>query len=83
MSIALRWAEFVVPKNAQSADDRNTAYTTKCQREAEACLVAALSHFKAASGVAGSAPGLSSVVRLLDQALEECLTMSEGGNFGF
>ena len=76
-------AVFSKSANVNSQEEKEVAFTVKCRREGEACLVAALSHFRAASGSTNAPAGLATVVGMLDKALDECLTLSEGGSFGF
>ena len=53
------------------------------QREGEACLVSALTNFKAAVALGGASDELQSIVQRLGGILDEAIDLSKGGSFGF
>jgi membrane-associated protease RseP (regulator of RpoE activity) len=80
-------AEFVFVfeggNEARPSKSHAMRHGNKCQREGEACLVSALSHFKAAAALESAPSELLAVVEQLERVLDSCLKMSEGGSFGF
>jgi hypothetical protein len=53
------------------------------QREGEACLVSALTNFKASMALGGATDELKIIVQQLDVVLDGAITLSQGGSFGF
>ena len=53
------------------------------QREGEACLVSALTNFKAAVALGGASDELKVIVQQLGVVLDGAIDLSKGGSFGF
>eukprot|EP01043_Picozoa_sp_COSAG02_P009997 COSAG02_NODE_345_length_24135_cov_6.425404_11_plen_134_part_00 len=53
------------------------------QREGEACLVSALTNFKAAVALGGASEDLQIIVQQLGVVLDGAIDLSKGGSFGF
>ena len=53
------------------------------QREGEACLVSALTNFKAAVALGGASEELKIIVQQLGVVLDGAIDLSKGGSFGF